>query len=60
MEVLNNHYQVFLNGNKLVRNYKNYGSAVNCLNRLASDRSNYVELWFTDSDGKRTLLAYEN
>lgn len=60
MKDLCNHYQIYLNGNKLYRNYKSVASANKAFLRLASDTSTYVELWYTDDFGKRILVAYEN
>lgn len=53
-------YEVFIDGNRLVKSYKNKVCAYKRFYSLGLDSSVYVELWCCYPDGSRTLVDYLN
>lgn len=53
-------YEIFTDGNHLVKSYKNLACAYKRFFSLGLDSNVYVELWSCHPDGRRTLISYLN
>lgn len=53
-------YQVILDGNKLVMQHALRAPCFRKCISLARNKHNYVELWYVDGNGSRSLVRYWN
>lgn len=53
-------YEVFIDGNRLLKSYKSRSCAYKRFYSLGLDSSVYIEFWYCYPDGSRQLVDYLN